>query len=321
MRVRTVVFCLLVSTMAAGCGRGVKTGGVTTGGDDDDAAGDDDDGVGATPTPTSPGEAPSQDVNIPATIGATIGLSRLHSNTGTDDFEGAAWFLPQPLPTGGVGFQDLFHYYDSVPLDTCQNVVPDNTGTDFAGRDAGESIVATGPAGALSLPKIPFGSAIFYGGSGAASVFVPNADYVVSASGGPDIGAFTTTVGASGEITSMISPDMWSPLPLVIDRSVPLALEWTSVADGRDVFVWLTQEGQIQSPFMAADKILVCRFADDGHAGIPADWLAWFRESEPSAQDARLIVRKYKWWTFTAPGGGAVLATIDSTWDAIAAFE
>src|SRR5688572_20729886 len=105
------ILALLLLVLAAGCGRGVDTGvsNQPPGDDDDDTAttpppGDDDDD-GGTPGSTTP----AQDSTVPATVGALLGLQRLRTNTGTDDFEGGGWFMSQAMPTGGAGFKDLFH--------------------------------------------------------------------------------------------------------------------------------------------------------------------------------------------------------------------
>ncbi len=334
MRVRAALLSMsILLSLTAGCGGGITTGQATTppGGDDDDGTtggDDDDDGTSGDNDDDGGtggggggggGNGPAQETTIPSTIGGTIGIQRLRSNTGTDDLEGAAWFLPQPLSTAGAAMQGLFHYYDDVALDSCINVSPDNSQMSMQGKDAGDAIAFAGNGGTLSLGKLDFFGALFYMGSTGANAYQPNATYTLSAPGGADVGAFSVSLEGPGDIT-VTSPDLWNPLPVLLDNDQPLSLSWTSVPDGRPVFVWITQEEEIQAPF-APGRILLCRFADDGQGTVPAEWMGWFADSPDSAWDGKISVIKYRWWTFSVSGGPPILATIESRWDAIAEFN
>jgi hypothetical protein len=86
--------------------------------------------------------------------------------------------------------------------------------------------------------------------------------------------------------------------------------------------VWITQTLAQQAPFSAAaDKILLCKFADDGAAMIPAATMAWFQPSGSSWEDT-FMIHKYRWWSFNTPGqGGATLVSMDTKWEAVVQFQ
>jgi hypothetical protein len=149
-------------------------------------------------------------------------------------------------PAGGsVGFDFL---YSPTPLGTCTYYNNVNFAGFFAGQlplpagsqmlDAGPAITVQGPKGSQSLlPKANAPYSALLGATGGLAAFIsqppfldPGA-YIISGSGGKDVGAFTFTPLTIGR------PAVLQTQVTTIDRSAPLDLSWTGGDPGQAIYI------------------------------------------------------------------------------------
>jgi hypothetical protein len=141
---------------------------------------------------------------------------------------------------------------------------------------------------------------VFYAGE--AQLPLPRAErdaYVVRASGGEDIGAFTVSVAAPAEVAVLVYGDEAGR----VARDRPLDFSWTpgaAVHGMGDV---------IELELASRGGTIVCTAADDGAFRIEPAMLSQLAVD----QDAELVVRRVRMHAFDAPGLDSAFARVAIT--------
>ena len=173
-------------------------------------------------------------------------VSDLNSPQYSGEIDVAYAEIVQQPAGGSLGFDALL---SPLPLGTCTYYNNVNFGGLFAGQlplpagsqtlDAGPAIAVQGPNGSQSLspnkPNSPYVG--LFGASGALAAFIskppflnPGA-YIISGTGGKDVGAFTfapLTIGTPAVLETQVT---------TIDRSAPLDLSWTGGDPGQAIYI------------------------------------------------------------------------------------
>jgi hypothetical protein len=171
--------------------------------------------------------------------------------------------------------------------------------------DAGSQVTMTGaPEGAIVLPKFSEFGVISYTKELTDSSYQEGESYSFIGPGGPDVGAFETSLNAPAKVT-LISPDL--QVPVTIDRSKNLDLQWENPTADSEIWVSITTTDFDFSTFQSTYYECQCRFKDDGQATIPSDKLSQLPlgTSQLFGQDlnqSSIDVTRTKWTSFGASG-------------------
>lgn len=318
---RRLAFVSLLAVLAAGCGE-VKTGGAGT-------------GPGGTPTPggtSTPAPTPTPDGGgydpgpVPTTLGGMAAFTRIREHdvgdvVGIDDFDGMVNFFPIPVPVPPT-LADVWNDFPGLAMDACEVVYPSSVGlsTNIDPPNAGV-LSLVGPTGqtAMTLNMLA-GFGMYFSALNPPEGFVPDSEYTLKATGG-SIGAFEHKLESPGEITAM-TPDITTTIPFPIDRTQPLHLEWNSVPDGRPIYLFLSQQDQVDYP----EAIWMCKLADDGSFDVPLEMLQSFGPTvTPFPTETwrdKLALRRWKYGSFTPPNAvGPVITAMESGWYADVQFQ
>jgi hypothetical protein len=117
------------------------------------------------------------------------------------------------------------------------------------GLDAGPLLSLTGQAGSWMLALSSTGEYQTLFGSTPAGPNVPPGNYVISGTGGKDIGAFSSPLNVSGNIT-------WTNKSLIstVDRSQPLTVTWSGAGSGSVLLGGYSESrGQAPIDFVCAE--------------------------------------------------------------------
>ena len=256
-----ILFLSLVALVSAAiaCGN-VETGGVTTGGGTPTpGAGDDDDDGSTVPTATPP-------QGVPAEAGGMAVFFRQRTHD-ANDMGGMVNFFPIPVPLPPT-FADAWNDFPAHPMDTCERVYPSSVGlsTNITPPSAGE-VSLEGPNGSFTLSEL-MGMYIAIWQS--PDLFVPNTTYTIKATGGA-IAPFQQPIQSPGEIT-VLNPDVSGANPFAINRYQDFTLTWSSVPDGRPLFLFFEQQDQPEQERW----IFMCKITDDGSFTVPSSILQNF---------------------------------------------
>jgi uncharacterized protein (TIGR03437 family) len=129
---------------------------------------------------------------------------------------------------------------------------------DAQARDAGAQLAVTGPIGSRVMQKVNQGLYQVSFGTGFSGTQVPPGDYVISGTGGRDVGAFTSRLQTTGSVRWLNKVEtLW------VDRTQPLTVRWTGEAGY--VLLGGTSSGD------KGDKIFTCvEDARKGSFTVPA---------------------------------------------------
>ena len=257
--------------------------------------GDDDDDDGVTPTPEATPLPP------PA-LGGVFNMGRVRTHD-QDGIGVMGMFMPTPFSSTGSNFEALWSYYPQIATDTCATVTSQAVGGGDMGQDGGE-LRLTGPGGTAEFWRLPLAGMVVYAYTGAASLYAPNASYTLEGTGAGPLGAFSQEMQSPGDIV-VTSPAITAEPTFTISTGQDLPLQWTSVSDGLPVIVSVEQHIQGNpDDGPGFDRVLVCKFADDGEGTIPASQLQPFLpgngQEEPVEDGLRIL--RYRWHTFQPPG-------------------
>ncbi len=126
--------------------------------------------------------------------------------------------------------------------------------------------------------------------------------YVLSGSGGPDVGPFETPPVVAPPALDLVSPTEPAPPPFILHHSAdqPLQLLWNGNNGVGEVEVLLDGIGS------AAVYRIWCRFIDDGNAEIPSALLAQVRDGlkkDPSVlPSSPFFIKRETFQRFESPG-------------------
>lgn len=217
-------------------------------------------------------------------------------------FEGSAAFTNQGFD---LGLEVIEQLADDTCIDFNNDIV---LSPDVVFLDAGATITISGPAGDLSLA--PFSQEFFiYTAGGDASLFTRGAGYTVTVPGGEGVDAFTTNITATSDLT-LNSPDPGAA-SVILDKSQPLTVAWTSTGGVDPIYVTLTQDN-----FSTEETIanVVCKFVDDGTASVPANFLTPLQASSNISLDTVINVAKRRFTTIETSVGDVVLS-VETAWE------
>ncbi len=225
--------------------------------------------------------------------------------TGGDfaSFSGSAVFVNQGFD---IGIEEI----NAIPDDTCMrspSAVVLNENVVFL--DAGPTITVSGPAGAITLEPFSSDFYIYTGGNGSAGLFVRGGGYTVTVPGGDGVDAFTTTITATSDLT-LNSPDP-DAFEVILDKTQNLTVAWTSTGGVDPVYVSVNQDN-----FQTDETIVsvICKFADDGTASIPSNFLSPLEASTNPDLDTILSVSKQRFTTVETSVGDVVLV-VQTDWE------
>jgi hypothetical protein len=182
------------------------------------------------------------------------------------DFSGFAKLFATAVGTGDgplwavrASFGDLLSDLERIAIDTCVSYERP-TIQDPDGLYAG-SLALQDPAGrsaSFGWEGSDFEDYSFFSDFD----FMGGGEYRLTGTGGPEVGAFATTVVAPNdfEVTSPALPDesQWKPDPTWLPAGEDLVLRWSPSGSSQPVIVQLDGAG-----------LLLCRFEDDGEAIVP----------------------------------------------------
>jgi len=191
--------------------------------------------------------------------------------------------------------------YADVPLDTCTfaevTVTPD-TRPPATFLDAGAEITLDGPGGPMIVDRGEILLEPWYVAYLPASVYTPGATYTLSIPGGADVGASEVAWTAPSALDVTVPPFNEGDATVEVDRAQDLALAWSSPGSADHVVVRLGQSAG------STTRSLLCRFADDGAATLPAAQLAAFTATPMNSEipDGVIDIIKYTTRAFPVPG-------------------
>jgi uncharacterized protein (TIGR03437 family) len=164
--------------------------------------------------------------SVQTTQNYTVGGIILPGNTTRADSASAAFQSLTPGPGGlGAGALDLTAY-GGCAMTFYSSQYPQPPQYSYKALDAGPSITVAGPNAVKAMPKISSAGIISYGAPfDNAGTYLATGSYSASASGGPDIGAFTASL-------TLPQPITWTDMPaagtlLAIDRTKPFTVHWS----------------------------------------------------------------------------------------------
>lgn len=303
----------LLMVFAAACGT------VRSGAGADDATGTATPGATGTPTPGTDPTGGYDPGPVPTTIGGMAAFARTRDqqagdSVGINDFIGMVNFFPVPVPvppTLAVGWND----FPDMAMDTCEQIYPSSVGlsTSIAPPSAGV-MTLLGPAGdtAMTLNMLQ-GVGMYLSIWNNPDSFVPMSHYVLHAPGA-QIGAFDVPLFSPGEIKTL-DPDITTPSPFPVSRSQPFLMKWTSVPDGRPIYIFMVQQDNPE--FTEMDWM--CKVTDDGEFAIPQTMLQSFGPTVTPFPGEKwrdkLQLRRWHYSTFTPPNAaGPILTSFESGW-------
>jgi hypothetical protein len=240
---------------------------------------------------------------------------------GINDFIGMVNFFPMPVPVPPA-LADVWDDFPALAMDACEQIYPSSVGfsTSQEPPNAG-TLTLVGPTGqtAMTLNMLQ-GVGMYLSVLNGPDGFAPMSNYVLHAAGGV-IPSFDRPLFSPGEITSL-DPDITATSPFPITRADGLQLKWASVPDGRPIYLFLTQQDQVDYP----ETDFMCKVADDGDFTIPADVLANFGPTVTPFPGERwrdkIQLRRWHYGTFEVPNGvGPIITAFESGWYADVNFQ
>ena len=316
-RMRKLALLLVAFSLflVAGCNDNVETGAGDGGpnpgsspspGDDDD---DDDDGA-STPPPYDPGE-------VPTSIGGFAAFGRF-VDVNSNDFVGMVNLFPVPAPVPPA-LGDAWNDFPNHPIDTSERVYPSSVSvaSNILPPDPGQ-LTLEGPNGDLTLTSIMGASYLSIWND--VNKFVPLTTYTFRATGN-QVEPFAEPLLSPGEITSL-TPNPVGPNPFPILRSQPFTLTWTSIPDGRPIYLYMTQK---DTPEMT-EWTWMCKMTDDGEFTVPTSMLQDFGATVPPFVTEewrdKLQLRRANYGSFEPMGAvGPILTAFESGWYANIEFQ
>ena len=314
--VRLLSFVLLASFLvsATACDN-VESGATEApkpapGADDDD---DDDDDDGANPGPT-----PDYDPGpMPQSLGGFAAFGRF-VDVHSDDFIGMVNFFPVAAPVPPT-LSEAWNDYPEMDMDSCKRVYPSSIGvaSNVLPPSAG-TITLEGPNGSITLTDVMGASYLSIWND--VSKFVPNSTYTLKATGA-QIEPFEVPLLSPGEITSL-TPNPVGPDPFAIDRSQPFLLKWSSIPDGRPIYLYMRQKDSPETE----EWIYMCKVTDDGEFEVPTSVLSNFGATVPPFVGEewrdKLELRRQNFTSFEPQGAmGPILTGFESGWYANVEFQ